>query len=285
MNYFSIIDLKDGFFQIPIEVTDREKTTFKVGSKLMQFTKMPQGFKNSPAIFQRGMNIILEDLLEEKCLSYIDDILIFGKTKEEHNANFKEIQKRLLKYGLTENIEKRVYCQNRLTFLGYEISKNRIRPTNTRKEGIINYRSPKTKRELQRFLGLINYDRLFIKNITEKIKPLYKLLEKEIKFKWTEVEEETFQNIKKEWKNSLELYVPDMKGEFTLESDASDVGLGAVLTQNEIPVAFISRSLSSCERNYSITEREFLAALWAMEKLKYYLEGRIFTLITDHKPL
>jgi hypothetical protein len=134
-------------------------------------------------------------------------------------------------------------------------------------------------------LGLINYDRLFIKRITEKIKPLYRLLEKEVKFEWGEIEADTFYKIKKEWEENLELSIPEMSGNFVLECDASDVGIGAVLFQNLKPIAFISRSLTKAERNYGITEREVLACLWSMEKLRFYLDWKEFKLITDHKPI
>jgi hypothetical protein len=106
MEYFSLIDLKDGFFQIPIKSEDRPKTTFYTGKKLMQFKRMPQGFKNSPAVFQRAMNMILGDIIGNGCVVYIDDILVYGESKEAHDVNLKKVQERLVKYNLKENKEK-----------------------------------------------------------------------------------------------------------------------------------------------------------------------------------
>jgi hypothetical protein len=251
----------------------------------MQFKKMPQGFKNSPAIFQRAMSLILKNLIGKICLVYIDDILVFGKTKEDHDLNFEIISKTLKEYNLTENKQKRIFREENVLFLGYEISYNTIKPNTSHKQGIMEYKTPKNKKELQRFLGFINYDRMFVKNMTEKIKPLYVLLEKDKKFFWGDVENETFNKIKLEWGNHLELTLPNMNDVFELEADASNVGLGAVLRQNNKPIAYISRSLSPSEKNYTITEKEVLAALWAMEKLNFYLFGKEFVLVTDHKAI
>ncbi|KAF9760719.1 Retrovirus-related Pol polyprotein from transposon 17.6 [Nosema granulosis] len=283
--YFTCIDLKDGFFQVPIRECDKEKTAFYTGRRLMQFKRMPQGFKNSSAIFQRAMQLILEDLLETACLVYIDDILVFGKNIEEHDRNLRKVLSRLKEYNLEENTDKRIERVESIKFLGYEISYNLVKPTLERAQGIMDYKSPETRKELQRFIGMINYDRHFVRGLSDLLAPLYKLQSKETKFVWTEKEEKIFNQAKQKWKENLELYIPNMEGDFTLETDASDFGLGACLRQNDKPVAYLSRNLSGAEKNYGITEREVLASLWAMEKLQYYLVGKKFTLITDHKAI
>jgi hypothetical protein len=178
MKYFSVIDLKDGFFQIPIAVEDREKTTFFTGNSLKQFKKMPQGYKNSPAIFQRAINLVLDGLIGIVCIAYIDDILIFGKTKSEHDRNFENVIERLKIYKLKINNEKTVVGVETVKFLGYEISLNKLKPTFERSQGIMNFRVPRNKKELQRFLGCINYDRMFVSNLSEKASVLYRLLQK-----------------------------------------------------------------------------------------------------------
>lgn len=251
----------------------------------MQFTKMPQGYKNSPAIFQRIMSIIFENLIGNQCLIYIDDILVFGENKTEHDNNLKMVLERMKLYNLTENVEKRKMCVENVEFLGYEISLNKIKPTLKRAQGILQFSSPKTKKQLQKFLGVINYDRSFIKGITELAKPLYGLLNKDEKFIWDLKHEEAFKNIKSQWDRELELFIPDSNKRFELETDASNVGVGAVLRQSQRPVIYISRSLNKAEKNYSISEKEVLGAIWAMEKLQYYLVGREFDLITDHKAI
>ena len=268
--YFTGIDLKDGFFQISVNPEDRSKTAFYTGSRLLQFKKMPQGFKNSPAVFQRSMDYVMKGLIGKGCIVYIDDILVYGKTRDEHDANLKQVLKRLETYGLNENKDKRVERVEEITFLGFRLSYNTTKPLTSRTQGIKEYREPKTRKELQRFIGLINYDRGFIKGITNYLKPLYKLLEKETSFTWGENERKVFNEIKDLFSENLELTIPEMNSTFTLETDASQFGLGACLLQENKPIAFISRSLSKAEQSYGITEREVLAAIWAMEKLSTF---------------
>ena len=149
--WFSVLDLKDGFFQINLRLEDREKTAFYTGKRLMQFVKMPQGYKNSPSVFQRAMYFILGDLLGSVCLAYIDDILVFGKTIQEHDSRLEMVLIKLQKYGLKENVDKRVFRKKEVKFLGFNISENRVKPTHERAQGIVQYSSPKSKKDLRRF--------------------------------------------------------------------------------------------------------------------------------------
>jgi hypothetical protein len=285
MAYFGLIDLKDAFYQIELKECDREKTCFFDGTRLMQFKKMPQGFKNSPAIFQRAMHHILGDFINKICLVYIDDILVFGKTKDEQIENYNTIYDILNKFNLEINKEKTIKCVERINFLGFRISKNTIYPNLDRSQGIQDYLAPKNKKQLQRFLGMLNYDRIFIRKISDILKPLYLLLQNDIKFNWGEEQENAFKAIKAEYKKNLYAYIPDMKRSFELETDASDRGIGGVLLQDKKPVAFVSRSLSKAEQNYGITDREFLAIVWCIEKLEYYLIGKHFKIYTDHEAI
>ena len=284
---FSIIDLKDGYFQVELCEKYREKTAFLDGAgRLMQFRKMPQGYKNSPAIFQRGMQLILKDLIPSKCIAYIDDILVFGKDKAEHKNNFESVMGRLKDHGMKVNEEKLIYCNSSVNFLGYSISHNKISPLKTRSSGITNFPVPSTHKQMRRFLGLLNYDRLFIKNLSSKIAPLYSVLEKgkrNLNLEKSIIE--VFNSVKQLWVDDLELRMPDDNEQFVLETDASDLGLGAVLKQNKKVIAYMSRVLKGAEKHYSITEKETLAAIWATEKLENRLIGREFILETDHKAL
>ena len=285
--YFSIIDLKDGYFQVPILDDHKAKTAFLDGNgRLMQFTRMPQGYKNAPATFQRGMSIILKDLMYKKCLVYIDDILVFGETEKEHDENLEQIMNRLKKYKMNINQEKSKLKKKEVEFLGYLISENKIKPLFKRSEGILDFPLPRNTKQIRRFLGMINYDRMFIEKLSEKVKFLYnKITKTNTKVSWSDIERNKFEEIKKKWAENLELRMPNFDIKFELETDASDVGLGAVLRQNSVAIAYISRVLKGAELNYTIMEKEFLAAIWAMKKLEYYLVGREFDLITDHKAL
>lgn len=185
MKYFTLIDLENEFFHVKIREEDKEKTAFMAGNRLMQCKRMPQGYKNSSAIFQHAMELILTGLVGEKCLVYVDDILVFGRDMKEHDDNLKAVEERLKEYNLKQNFAKRITRSEKVKFLGYEITYNSLKPCLDRAQGIKNYGMPKTKKKLQRFLGLINYDRNFIKNLSEKLKPLYTLLKKDNKFVWT----------------------------------------------------------------------------------------------------
>lgn len=284
MKYFSTLDLKDGFYQVPLRKEDRQKTAFLAGGRLFQFKVMPQGFKNSPAIFQRFMNNTFQDMIGKRCLIYIDDILVFGKDKQEHDENLKSVLQRLKECNLIENMEKRVECQTRIKFLGYLIEENSIYPTTERCQGIKTYTEPRTRKQLQRFLGMCNYDRAFVQNLSEKAKILYEVVARE-KFKWDETASKTFKEIQNIWSRQLMLKIPQFDKEFTLETDASDLGLGGVLKQGDEVIAYISRLLNKQERNYTITEREVLAILWSLEKLENIIGGRKISVITDHKAI
>lgn len=285
MRYFSVIDLSDGFFQVKLDEKDREKTTFlDSNQRPMQFTVMPQGFKNSPAIFQRGMNIILEGFIGKICFCYIDDIIIFGENKQKHDENFKTVVKRLKEFNLKINNEKLVCCQEEVNFLGYRVSLNKLKPTLDRAMGIRNYKIPTTKRKLRSFLGVINFDRSFVKDLSTKLKPFYKLLHGD-KFKWEEYHTEEFNRIKELWAKNLELRIPERGKEFILETDASDVGLGAVLKQNNNCISYLSRVLTEAEQRYSTPEKEMLAIVWALEKLEFILLGEKFVIITDNEAI
>ncbi|KRH94222.1 KRAB-A domain-containing protein [Pseudoloma neurophilia] len=284
---FSIIDLKDGFWQVPLREEDRCKTAFlDARNRLMQFTKMPQGFKNFPAIFQRGMHIILQDMIGTCCFCCLDDILVFGRDKEEHDNNVREVKKRLKNHGLVINEEKSKYGLEGVDFLGYNIRKDRIRSTDERIQGIIDYEVPKTKKSLRGFLGTINYDRMFIKNLADIAKPLYDAVNREGKrLIWTDECQKTFDDVKAIWAERVECAISNTNERFELETDASDFALGAVLRQGGKPLGYVSRLLKGAEKNYGITHRETLAVVFALEKFRYFLLGRKFVLITDHKAL
>jgi hypothetical protein len=287
--FFSKIDLKDGFFHIPIREQDRHKTAFRVKNKLYEWNVMPQGFINSPGIFQRYMDHALEGLIGKCCYVYVDDILVVGETESEHDNAFKEVTERLIKYGLRVNQKKVEYKVKRIKFLGHLIGQNKVSLDLEKEDSIRQMKSPKSKEEVQQFMGIINYYRKFISRCAEKSEELLKFLRKDVKFEWKEKEESAFQLLKSELMSEKVLRQPDFKREFILDTDASNTGIGAVLSQKfsdgEHPVIYLSRRLRDAELNYSITEKELLAAMWAMEQLHYYLYGRRFILRTDHKAI
>jgi hypothetical protein len=172
----------------------------------------------------------------------------------------------LQEFGLEENMQKIVDMHDTIMFKRYKISLNRINPCVDRAQGVLNLERPKTRKSLQCFLGMINYDRLFIRNITEIFEPLCVLLPKNKRFIWSDRQQDSFITIKNKWSSKLEIVILNTNKEFTLKSDASDIGIRAILKQDGNPVGYISRSLHKAERNNGITEKDVLAALWAIKK-------------------
>ncbi|MGL4849714.1 MAG: RNase H-like domain-containing protein [Clostridium sp.] len=284
--YKTKIDLKDGFYQIPLHSNDRHKTAFRIKNRLYEWTRMPMGFKNSPAVFQRLMDTVLEEEIGKSCFVYVDDILVFGRTQKEHDEGLKRVLRKLIKGGLIANREKIELRKTEITFLGHRLSKNKIISELDNGQAIRDLKKLNNVEDVRRFLGTVNYYRKFIKNCAKKSEPLSRLLKKDSVFVWTKEQEDTFEKLKRELLSEKVLYQPDYNKEFYLETDASNNGLGAILsqiTENEkMPIMFASRTLSETEKNYSISEKEMLAALWSMEKFEYFLKGREFILITDH---
>lgn len=278
MSYFSKIDLKDGFFQVPLAEEDRFKTAFRFKHQLYEWNVMPMGFKNSPAIFQRVMDNALREEIGKCCFVYVDDILVFGRTEKEHDLGLERVLKQLERNKLEINKEKTILKIRETEFVGYNVKENEIRPIIDDKEAIENYCRPKNRHDVQSFVGLVNYYRKFIPNCSSLMEPITRLLSTKIDFKWEDEQEKVFIKVKKILLSEMVLNQPDYTKDFILETDACSYGLGAILSQDfkegRKPVIFISGKLKTEEVNYSISEKECLATLWAMEKLKYFLYGR-----------
>jgi RNase H-like domain found in reverse transcriptase/Reverse transcriptase (RNA-dependent DNA polymerase) len=289
MKFFSKIDLKDGFFQIPLAEKDKHKTAFRIKHKLYEWNVMPMGFKNAPAIFQRYMDNVLGKEIGRSCFVYVDDILIFGKDEISHDEAYERVFKLLKDNNLLINEEKTQYKKKEIEFLGHVLAENMITSKSIKIQGIQDMSRPENKRQLQSFLGLINYYRKFIPNCSTLGSPLYDLLKIKNVFEWNKESENAFNALKEALQKNIALNQPNFKLPFMLETDASNYGVGAVLSQNQggevVPIAFASRRLLEHEIKYSVSEKECLAILWGMEHFKYFLYGTNFEVITDHKAL
>jgi hypothetical protein len=221
---------------------------------------------------------------------FIDDIIVFGETTSEHDENLKRVLERLDKYGLKVNKSKFIHRQEEVEYLGHIISKEGIKPRYNGKYSIENYLRPKNLKEVQKFIGLVNYYRRFIRSCANLIEPISSLLKKGKKFEWGTEQEEAFNKARQELLNSKVLRLPDFAKKFILYTDASDIALGAILSQlddfgNEYVVAYASRVLRPEEKKYSISEKECLGIIYGLEHFNYYLMCKSFDLVTDHKVL
>ncbi|KAI5167713.1 hypothetical protein NEIRO03_1450 [Nematocida sp. AWRm78] len=285
MKYFTRIDTLGGFFSIPLDEKDQEKTTFKVDKSYYKFTVLPMSFRNAPNIIQRVIENILSELLRVCCVVYIDSILIYSKDMASHKEHIKEVLKKIKEYGMEVNWKKVSLAVEEIKYLGYRIGYNTIVPIESRSQGIEEYPVPMSKKQLKRFIGLLGCNRRFLWNISEILKPLHDLTRKDVPWKWTEIHQTAFLKAKTKLITATELVVPDYTKRFTLEVVASNSGVGAVLKQDIGVVGYYSTMLKDSKKNYTFSEKELFAVVWAIKRCKYYLRGVEFDLITDHQAI
>ena len=287
--YFTKLDLSKGYWQIPLTERARPLTAFITHHGLFHWKVMPFGLVNSGATFSRIMRRLLKGL--EGVDNYIDDILIHSPTFEDHVQTLREVFRRLRSAGLTAKPSKCFIAYSEVEFLGHVVGKGQTKPRPAKIEAITNAKRPETKSQLRSYLGLTGYYRSFIPNYAMIAVPLTDRTKKgePNKVRWGESQETAFQTLKDRLVKAPILHLPDLHKPFILRTDASDVGIAAVLLQEhsggKFPVAYASKKLSKCQRNYSVIERECLAIVWAVQRYEPYLYGNEFTIETDHQPL
>lgn len=288
-NYFTTLDLASGFHQIEMHQDSIQKTAFNVENGHYEYLRMPFGLKNAPATFQRVMDHVLKDIQNKICLVYMDDIIIFSTSLQEHISNLKQVFQRLSDAKLKIQLDKSEFLRQNVEFLGHIITPSGIKPNPKKIEAISKFPIPKTTREIKSFLGLLGFYRKFIKDFAKITKPLTHCLKKNVKIVHNDPFIKAFETCKTILSNQPLLQYPDFEQPFILTTDASGYSIGAVLSQGPIgrdkPIAYASRTLNDAERNYSVIERELLSIVNFTKYFRPYLFGRKFTIITDHKPL
>lgn len=288
-NFFTKLDLTKGYWQIPVKPEVRPLTAFITYHGLYQFKTMPFGLVNSAATFSRVMRKLLKGV--KNVDNYIDDILIHTATFEDHLMSLEEVLKRLRENNLTAKPSKCCIGYSTVEFLGHVVCQGKITPRPEKLVAIKKAPRPQTKSQLRSFLGLTGYYRSFIPNYAEAALPLTDKLKKgePNKLRWEEAQEKSFQSLKRKLSDSPILHLPDLGKQFILRTDASDVGMAAVLLQEnngvKFPVAYASKKFSVAQKNYSVIERECYAIVWAVQKFESYLYGTEFVIETDHQPL
>ena len=295
--YFSSLDLKSGYYQMPLREEDSDLTGFVTPDGQFQWTGRgtPFGLSGAPASFQRLMSGALGSLNWQVALCYLDDILVWGATWTEHMQRLRLVLQRLQEVGMLLNPEKCTFGVRRIEFLDHVIGEGMLSISDARREALINTPKPTTVTMQRKALGAFSYVQRWIPGMADIAKPLYDLLDKDGKklLKWTPETTAAFERLKKQVARPPALYLPDFTRRFVLVTDASTVGTGAMLAQLDRfkpdgrlnPVAFFHHILSSSERNYSTTDRELLAIVLAVKKFRVYLAGKRFDLITDHRAL
>lgn len=288
--YFSTLDLASGYHQIEVNEADRSKTAFSTQSGHYEFKRMPFGLKTAPATFQRAMDNVLRGLQGIHCLVYLDDIIVFSSSLQEHVEKLRKIFNRLRETNLKLTLDKCEFLRKEVLYLGHTITKNGLMPNNDKIKAVLNFPIPRTSTEIKSFLGLVGYYRKFIKDFAKLTQPLTSSLKKKNKIDHTKKEYiDAFEKCKELLTNAPLLQFPDFTKPFVLTTDASNFAIGAVLSQGPIgsdkPIAYASRTLNDAETRYSTIEKELLAIVWATKHFRPYLYGKKFIIYTDHRPL
>ncbi|KAI2667015.1 Retrovirus-related Pol polyprotein from transposon 17.6 [Labeo rohita] len=288
--FITTLDLTKGYWQVPLTTSAKEKTAFSTPSGHWQYRTLPFGLHGAPATFQRMMDVILRPH-QSYAAAYLDDVIIHSETWQDHLERLRRVLLELRRAGLTANPRKCHLALAEAQYLGFRVGRGLIQPQKKKVDAVLSAPRPTTKTQVRAFLGLAGYYRCFIPNFSTLASPLTDLTRKgqPEKLMWNDELEKTFQSIKTALTTEPVLRAPDFSCPFLLQTDASDTGLGAVLSQvrdgEEHPVTYISRKLAPAETRYAAVEKEALAIKWAVLELRYYLLGRRFTLITDHAPL
>ena len=287
--YFDMIDLLSGYWQLGMTQRARERSVFCTRRGLYQFTRMPFGLSNKPASFCWLMQIILHDLVYICCICYLDDIIVFGETPEQLMENLDRVFTRLKEKGLKAKPSKCVLFRNPIDFQCHRVSADGIQPQPDKLTAIRDWPTPHCLRDVRAFYGLASYYRKFVKDFAKIAEPLSRLTKKNTPFTWMEETQKSFEDPKQAPLDVDTLAYPTPGIPCILDIDASDVAVGAVLSQVidgvEKPIAYFSRVLNSTQRNYCPTQRELLAVITSLQHFRHYLLGNKVILRTDHHSL
>ncbi|XP_056132701.1 uncharacterized protein K02A2.6-like, partial [Lampris incognitus] len=285
---FSKLDLSHAYQQLELEKDSEKYLTINTHKGMYVYHRLSYGVSSAPSMFQNVMDQILQGLEHVTC--FLDDILVTGRTREEHLRNLDEVLRRLESYGVRVKRAKCDFMQEKVEYLGHLIDKEGLHPTETKVAAIVNAPQPTNVTELRSFLGLLNYYGRFMRDLSTVLQPLHQLLKKEVEWKWTPECAAAFKAAKEQLVKSSVVVHYDTQKPLRLACDASPYGIGAVMSHimengDEKPIAFASRTLTEAESKYSQIEKEALAIIFGVTKFHKYLYGRKFSLITDHKPL
>ena len=287
---FSTLDLRSGYWQVSMDPQDQHKTAFVTPSGLWEFQRMPFGVSNGCATFQRAIEIVLSGLTYETCLCYFDDVIVPSSNLQQQCERLALVLERFRKHNLRVKATKCTFGANKVNYLGHVVSAKGVHTDPDKIKAVSLLAEPQNVEQVRSFLGLAGYYRKFIPKFAMLAAPLVSLTKKGTKFHWSKEHSESFLVLKDLLCQAPVLAYPRFDHPFVLQTDASDLGLGAVLTQidadgNERVISYASRPLTDREKGYSATEKEALAVVFATDYYRVYLLGKHFTLITDHSAL
>ena len=287
--WFSSLDLRSGYYQMPLAPSARPKTAFCTGRGLWQFKVLSFGLCNAPASFARLMDQVLTGIPRQECLVYLDDILAHGPSFDAALLSLRRVLERIRAAGLKLHPDKCHFMQRQVTFLGHRVGREGISTVQDKVQAVADWPVPSTQKDLKSFLGLASYYRRFVRGFSCIAAPLFQLLHKDREFVWTDACQGAFDQLRRALSDAPVLAPADPSLPFMLDTDASGVGAGGVLSQvgadGERVVAYFSRVFNKAEKRYCVTRRELLAVVLSVRHFKYYLCGLPFTVRTDHSAL
>ncbi|GJT21545.1 putative nucleotidyltransferase, ribonuclease H [Tanacetum coccineum] len=283
--YFSKIDLRSGYHQLRVREQDISKTAFRTRYGHYEFLVMPFGLTNAPAVFMDLMNRIFHEYLDKFVIVFIDDILVYSKSEEEHEQHLRIVLEILRQKKLYAKFSKCEFWLQQVAFLGHIVSADGIIMDPSKVEAITKWPRPTTVTEVRSFLGLAGYYRRFVEGFSRLALPLTQLMRKGEKFVWTDECQESFEELKRRLVSAPILTLPSGSGGFQIYSDASKKGLGCVLMQHGKVIAYASRQLKPYEVNYPTHDLELAVVVFALKIWRHYLYGEACDIFTDHKSL
>ena len=288
--YISILDLKDAYSNIELEDESKQITAFTIPAVgHLEYCRVPFGLKDAGFVFQQLIEMALNTAHCDYVSAYLDDVIVYSPDFETHLTHLSDILSKLQWAGIKLAPNKCQFCQQEVHYLGHILSPNRLKPINTTVQRIQAFPTPKNRKEVKAYLGLAGFYRRFIANFAEIAYPLHQLLQDDHPFEWTTEHQEAFDCLKRALAQDVILMFPRFDQPFQLATDASQHTIGAVLSQEhqgiQQPVAFYSRSLRKHEKNYTVTEKEGLAAIAAVKVFDFYLHDHPFELVIDHATL
>ena len=293
--YMSSLDLQSGYWQIKVDEKDRPKTAFTSKHGLYKYLVMPFGLTNAPGTFQRCMEIIFRGLQWKSLVIFLDDIILFNDTFEQHLGNLNEVLERLTKAGLKLKPSKCNLIRKEVLFLGHVVSEAGITVDPEKIRAVVDWPVPKNVHDIRVFIGFCSYYRRFVRGFSSIVGPLTHLLEAEVKFEWTEECMDAFKKLKEILTSQAVMAYPKDSGLLILDTDASGTGVGATLSlmqfcektgrEEERPIAHASKSMNKAQRQYCVTRKELLAVVYFVQYFRHYLLGRDFVIRTDHSAL
>jgi len=286
--FFTHLDLKSGYWQIKMNEASQSLTAFMTHKGLYHWNRMPFGLRNATATFQRIMRRVISGL-EYCCEVFVDDMLIFSETREQHLKDLESVVRRLEEAKLIINLPKCEFCKHDLHFLGHHFSADGVGPDAGKVDAITKMGRPKDVSQVRSFLGMTNYYRRFIRDYATKAFPLTSMTHKGATFQWDETKDQAFLTLKAALSSAPILRHADFMKPFKVSTDASTIAVGGTLSQEydgtDLPVCFYSRKLDDCQRRYTTTEQECLGVVEAIKIWRHYLSHAPFTVETDHAAL